>query len=322
MRLPPGHTAQHSDYLSIARKYHFIFLKSQYVKNAIRHLSYKKAFTILNADDYPFLVPYYAKNPPQEYKIRKNVKTLTKHLKQSDLPSSSIDPIHLIEGFNLILDMFIPEKYSNIIPKDPIYVNDSFVVPGSREWFTYYMYNLEKSITEQKESDSYEKARREWDRLAKEGCELAAAESQQRHAIERAQVKEKLDAKTKEALYHGTSLKHYPARSKRIKSLTHSTDKFHNYIPNYLEKRESLRQKNQSRKCLNITLAKFLRTNNIRYQGNLFDKIHTPIIVSDDTEAIEHHPNKWDSNHNKNHYFSYKTFKFQILNSLFFIYIF
>ncbi|POG64090.1 hypothetical protein GLOIN_2v1845549 [Rhizophagus irregularis DAOM 181602=DAOM 197198] len=39
--------------------------------------------------------------------------------------------------------MFIPHKYRNIIPKDPIYdEKSSFIVPGSWEWFTF-MYKME-----------------------------------------------------------------------------------------------------------------------------------------------------------------------------------
>ncbi|PKC56077.1 hypothetical protein RhiirA1_474547 [Rhizophagus irregularis] len=90
MRLPPGRPAQNSDYLAIARKYRFIFLKNQYVKNSIRHLSYKKVFTEPNPEDYPFLVPFYATNPPNQ-----------------------------IAPYNPIPNMFIPEKYRDIIPKDP-----------------------------------------------------------------------------------------------------------------------------------------------------------------------------------------------------------
>lgn len=59
----------------------------------------------------------------------------------------------LIEGtiltalpYNPIPNIFVPHKYRNIIPPDPIYdQNDSFIVPGSREWFTY-MYKLEKRL--------------------------------------------------------------------------------------------------------------------------------------------------------------------------------
>ncbi|PKY61940.1 hypothetical protein RhiirA4_487609 [Rhizophagus irregularis] len=105
MRLPPGRTAQNSDYLAIARKYRFIFLKNQYVKNS-------------NSNDK---------------KTWKNIKSLSKHLKQPIPPPISTDPIHMTEPYNPIPNMFIPEKYQEIIPKDAIYVNDHFVIPGSRE---------------------------------------------------------------------------------------------------------------------------------------------------------------------------------------------
>ncbi|PKB95204.1 hypothetical protein RhiirA5_437159 [Rhizophagus irregularis] len=35
--------------------------------------------------------------------------------------------------YNLILDVFIPIKYHDIIPKDPIYENGRYVVSGSRK---------------------------------------------------------------------------------------------------------------------------------------------------------------------------------------------
>lgn len=42
--------------------------------------------------------------------------------------------------------MFIPHKYRDIIPTEPLYTPDGvFIVPGSREWFTY-MSTLEKKI--------------------------------------------------------------------------------------------------------------------------------------------------------------------------------
>uniref|UniRef100_U9UJL4 DUF8211 domain-containing protein n=1 Tax=Rhizophagus irregularis (strain DAOM 181602 / DAOM 197198 / MUCL 43194) TaxID=747089 RepID=U9UJL4_RHIID len=41
MRLPSNRKAKNQDYLAIARKYHFLFLKSQYVKVPVRHLLYK-----------------------------------------------------------------------------------------------------------------------------------------------------------------------------------------------------------------------------------------------------------------------------------------
>ncbi|POG74276.1 hypothetical protein GLOIN_2v1839388 [Rhizophagus irregularis DAOM 181602=DAOM 197198] len=69
-------------------------------------------------------------------------------------------PPDTTEPYNPIPNMFIPEKYRDIIPKDPIYIDDRFITPGSREWFTY-MYNLEKSIREQEIQDFNERVHRE-----------------------------------------------------------------------------------------------------------------------------------------------------------------
>ncbi|CAB4494738.1 unnamed protein product [Rhizophagus irregularis] len=42
----------------------------------------------------------------------------------------------------------------------------------------------------------------------------------------------------------------------------------------------------------NQNLRKFLRKYNIRHEGNLFDTIHEPLVVSDDTGDFELRPNK------------------------------
>ncbi|PKY62058.1 hypothetical protein RhiirA4_432255, partial [Rhizophagus irregularis] len=190
MQLLPGCTAQPSDYLATARRYKFIFLKNQYIKFPIRHLVYKKAFTEPNPDDYPFLVPYYAKRHPNENKTWKNIKTLSKHLNQPITPKITPKPSDTTEPFNPIPDMFIPEKYRDIIPKDPIYVNDRFITPGSREWFTY-MYNLEKSIKEQEIIDFNEQISRD----VAQAFERAQVEKQARWAKEKEELKQ-------EAIYH------------------------------------------------------------------------------------------------------------------------
>ncbi|PKC50539.1 hypothetical protein RhiirA1_486057, partial [Rhizophagus irregularis] len=54
---------------------------------------------------------------------------------------------HTVAPYRPYPDMFIPYKHRNIIPKDPIYDNTgNFIIPGSREWFTY-MHNLHRSGT-------------------------------------------------------------------------------------------------------------------------------------------------------------------------------
>ncbi|PKB94284.1 hypothetical protein RhiirA5_439147 [Rhizophagus irregularis] len=55
---------------------------------------------------------------------------------------SFMNPVLTVAPYNPIPDMFFPAKYKSIIPKDPIYNEQGdFIIPGSREWFTY-MHNL------------------------------------------------------------------------------------------------------------------------------------------------------------------------------------
>ncbi|GBC40990.2 hypothetical protein GLOIN_2v1483925 [Rhizophagus irregularis DAOM 181602=DAOM 197198] len=100
MQLPSNRKAKNQDYLAIVRKYCFLFLKSQYVKAPIRYLLYKQPYTIPNANDYP-QIDTTPSAPPSDY--------------------------------NPIPDVFIPTKYHDIILKDPIYVNNRYVVPGFHE---------------------------------------------------------------------------------------------------------------------------------------------------------------------------------------------
>ncbi|CAB5347118.1 unnamed protein product [Rhizophagus irregularis] len=102
-------------------------------------------------------------------------------------------------------------------------------------------------------------------------------EKSQQHRINRL----KLEA---EATYHGMTPKHYNAHVNNIASLTHASESFHSYIPNYLK-------------------------NNLRTQRTMKYPTHTFAIVSDDTAAIEYQPNKHDDVHNKNHYFSFQNYK-------------
>ncbi|PKY57365.1 hypothetical protein RhiirA4_428932 [Rhizophagus irregularis] len=293
MRLLPGRTAQHSDYLSIARKNKFIFLKNQYIKHPIRHLLYKKAFTEPNADDYPFLVPFFAKRGPNNNKVWKNINSLNKHLITTNSPIITPNPSNINEPFNPIPNMFIPVKYRNIIPKDPIYVDDRFITPGSREWFTY-MYNLEISIREKEEIESQERRYRE--RLTI--YEQNLLEDQVRLEKEE---KEKLQ----EALFHGTSVKHLDARLERIASLMYSTDQFHDYIPRYLMKRKSRAEDGRTTKFLNKDLKKFLTKYDIRQETTIFNGQYEPLVVSDDTAALEHRVNKRNTNDNRNSFSLY-----------------
>ncbi|CAG8774074.1 3408_t:CDS:2, partial [Rhizophagus irregularis] len=172
-------------------------------------------------------------------------------------------PPDTTEPYNPIPNMFIPEKYRDIIPKDPIYIDDRFITPGSREWFTY-MYNLEKSIREQEIQDFNERVHRE---------------------VEQA-------FKRTQAIYLGTSLKHLDARKSQVEFLMYSTDDFHKYIPDYLMKRKSRIDAGRSHGFLERDLKKFLKDHKIRREHTIFVPSYKQLVVSDDTTTLESRPNK------------------------------
>ncbi|PKY53157.1 hypothetical protein RhiirA4_471209 [Rhizophagus irregularis] len=168
--------------------------------------------------------------------------------------------------------MFIPEKYRDIIPKDPIYVNNRFIIPGSCEWFTY-MYNLEKSIREQRDLE-YDK----WFHGETARIQQNMADNQARWA----------------------HVKHFHVHKERIKSLTDSTNDFHNYISDHLKKKSEIKGPGPSRRRLNGNLKNFSKKHNLRHQSNFFDATYEPLEVSDDTAILQLRPNKRDINNNRN----------------------
>ncbi|EXX53209.1 uncharacterized protein OCT59_025478 [Rhizophagus irregularis] len=254
MRLPSNREAKNQDYLAIARKYRFLFLKSQYVKVPIRHLLYKYAHTIPNADDYPFLVPFFAIDANHKKQIM---------TKLSQVPTALSAPP---SDYNPIPDIFIPSKYHDIIPKDPIYVNDRYVVPGSREWFTY-MYNFDESFYPLEDKTT------RYDRKGKYIPRYPIYRSQvignyvPTHIVEKAQKQslEKLKAVAlrKESAYYGTTPKHYYSQINTIKSLTEASDNFHTCIPKYLAKRKENYEYGCSNATLDKNLTKFLKNNRL-----------------------------------------------------------
>ncbi|CAB4399033.1 unnamed protein product [Rhizophagus irregularis] len=299
MRLPSNRKANNQDYLAIARKYRFLFMKSQYVNVPIRHLLYKHSYSIPKADDYPFLVPYFAMDSNHK-------KQIMTRLNQA---SSSTGPSAPPDNYNPIPNIYIPEKYHDIIPKDPIYMDDRYVVPGSREWFTY-MYNVDESYyPPESKTPKYNRKGKYIPRtpIYRSGVVENFVPS---HIVTKAQrerpKKLKADVSLTEAAYHGTTPKHYPARVNTIKSLIDASDSFHSRIPNYLAKREENHCYGSSTTTIDKYLTKFLRNNNLQTQGSMRFPTHRYIEVSDETAEVEYRPNKRDDIHNENHYFSFQ----------------
>ncbi|UZO00401.1 uncharacterized protein OCT59_011535 [Rhizophagus irregularis] len=299
MRLPPNHKVTNQDYLATARRHHFLFMKSQKIKAPIRHLSYKQCDSIPNANDYLFLVPYFATDFNHKQQI------MTKLTQASSSTGPSAPP----ENYNPISDVFIPKKYHDIIPKDPIFVNDRYVVPGSREWFTY-MYNVDESYYPSESSTSRYNAKGKYiarTPIYRSGVVENYVPS---YIVEKSQLRrmEKLkeDALTKEAAYHGTTFKHYNARVNTIKSLTDASFHFHERTPSYLARRLENHNSGFSNTTLDKNHNKGLKKNNLRTQGAIRFPTHHYIDVSDDTAEVEYRPNKRDNINNENHYFSFQ----------------
>ncbi|CAB4420542.1 unnamed protein product [Rhizophagus irregularis] len=61
----------------------------------------------------------------------------------------------------------------------------------------------------------------------------------------------------------------------------------------------------RSRRSLNQNLCKFLKKHNIPYQQNLFNTIHKPLVVSDNTKATESRPYKCNINDPRNSFSLY-----------------
>lgn len=99
--------------LITAQRYRFLYTPQQFIYKPIKHLLYTKG---IDHGPYDFETPFLGKYIPV--------------------------PVHTVEPYNPIPKMFIPHKYRDIIPQDPLYTDKGvFIVPGSREWFTY-MYNV------------------------------------------------------------------------------------------------------------------------------------------------------------------------------------
>ncbi|PKB99164.1 hypothetical protein RhiirA5_430179 [Rhizophagus irregularis] len=127
--IKPGANA--STKLAAAHKCGYLFLGSQKINKKIKHLHYKKVDTIPDEKDYDFNIPcFYGPAIPQ--------------LWTTDVTLVE----HTVWPYNPIPNMFIPVKYRDIILPDPVYDdNGSFIIPRSREWFTF-MYKLEINTCE------------------------------------------------------------------------------------------------------------------------------------------------------------------------------
>ncbi|CAB5128399.1 unnamed protein product [Rhizophagus irregularis] len=198
--------------LRTAQRYHFLFLKSQYINKPVKHLKYNHG---LVSENYGFSTPHYYKTTTRA-DSRAGRPTIRGYNHFIPEISPARDQ-HWVREYNPYPDMFIPYKYRDIIPKDPLYTNTGdYIEPGSRSWFSY-MCDLHRRISSATTSQ--------------ERNYLLQSE-QERERIRR-ELLQKEQAINSEARYYGTSVHTLSRRKHASKMLTGKTRHFHERM-NYL----------------------------------------------------------------------------------------
>ncbi|PKY54932.1 hypothetical protein RhiirA4_474038 [Rhizophagus irregularis] len=208
-------------------------------------------------------------------------------------------PIHTVSAYNPVPDMFISFKYQDIIPPDPIFdSNEVFIVPGSREWFTY-MYKLDISTR-----DERIKAKAE------------AEHVQQQAEAELSCLRQQLAVDSKrqaDALYYGTTYKHFNHRRHTVDTLTDWSESHFCTMSRYRDKDNPKLSKRNTDRTLKLEMNDFIkaypdchipslkRRENTRtfFVNNDVEKIPLDPYTSDDTKMIETCPLKRDVNNAK-----------------------
>ncbi|PKY61083.1 hypothetical protein RhiirA4_431578 [Rhizophagus irregularis] len=112
--------------LRTAQRYRFLFLNSQYVNKPVKHLTYNHG---LVSDNYGFRTPHYYKIPSY-VTSRADGRAIAKRRAPLFTSAPAIGQPWVSE-YESHPDMFIPDKYRDIIPKYPLYTNKGeYIVPG------------------------------------------------------------------------------------------------------------------------------------------------------------------------------------------------
>ncbi|CAG8610145.1 18616_t:CDS:2 [Rhizophagus irregularis] len=310
--IKPGAVSSTSTKLAAAKKGRFLFLPSQKFTAPLRHLHYKKTADIPKQKDYNFTIPHYFSantNTSKELRTTRNTSNVTE---STLIPASNDDLLYTVAPYNPTPDMFISIKYRDIIPPDPIYDNfGSFIVPGSREWFTY-MYQLDLNTRDERlEKAEATKFNARMDELYAENqaTKLRYQQHQEERSlnIKKLQLEEAARIQTL-ARYHGTSSNHVLYRQRQAVDLTQWNNDFHYDMSNPQRPTLSKYQKKKSKqkkKLLQSEMDSFLinypgvsaplslKRNTTRspfeYPYKTFD---SEPYTSDDTKEIETRPLK------------------------------
>ncbi|CAB4439661.1 unnamed protein product [Rhizophagus irregularis] len=266
--------------LRSAHRHRFLFLKSQCLNKPVKHLQYNHG---LVSDEYGFPTPHY-------YKI-----TNYAELGVEDRPISrgyrrlfSAEPhsiVPWVPTYDPFPDMFIPYKYRDIIPKDPIYTDTGdYIVPGSRSWFTY-MCNLHRRVSSATS-------------IEERNDILQTTQERERHQKKLFQKERDLKI---EAEFHGTSIHALPRRKGTSTMLTGKTRHFHERM-NYLTTKD-LKGKDVVRyEELEAEMNAFeiyynsgvnFNQSKKQYQKRLEkERLKKKVETSDDTKELEYRPKK------------------------------
>ncbi|PKB93535.1 hypothetical protein RhiirA5_387174, partial [Rhizophagus irregularis] len=167
---------------------------------------------------------------------------------------SNDELLYTVAPYNPVPYMFIPIKYRDIIPPDPIYDNfGSFIIPGSREWFTY-MYQLDLDTHDErlrKAEDAKFIAR--IDELTAEGdaARLCYKIYQEEYSKELADLRIQEDIRIQNlAIYHGTSPKHVKYRQRKVSHITEWNNSTHNNMTYHQSVTSSNKKKKKRKKLL------------------------------------------------------------------------
>ncbi|CAB5192882.1 unnamed protein product [Rhizophagus irregularis] len=266
--------------LRTAQRYRFLFLKSQYINKPVKHLIYNHG---LVSEDYGFSTPHYYKTTNHaDSRAGRPIIRGYNHLIPEISPFSDQPWVREYDPYP---DMFIPYKYRDIIPKDPLYTDTGdYIRPGSRSWFTY-MCNLHRRISSATTSQERK----------------YLLQSEQERERETRELLQKEQAIKAEAQYYGTSVHTLSRRRHASKMLTGKTRHFHERM-NYLTT-TPLKGKDVIRHAeLNAEMESFELYYNSGVNFNERSKQATrkirkekekkKEITSDDTKELEHRPKK------------------------------
>ncbi|GBC12239.2 hypothetical protein GLOIN_2v1669148 [Rhizophagus irregularis DAOM 181602=DAOM 197198] len=197
---------------------------------------------------------------------------------------------HTVAPYRPFPDMFIPHKYRNIIPKDPIYDNTgNFIIPGSREWFTY-MHNLHQSGTipipiltgQVTQYEYYAEQAAEHDRIAK---------------IERDKEESSIHIKKN----FGTTYLRHIDRTREINRLFNKSEEFDFKMKHFTSDLRQFGSDRDHRAYIDHELKEF----NERYKADTYGKRYVlESELSDNTKELERRPNKRNPTMVPNNFFT------------------